>query len=125
MKAGIFLFCFFLMSLCGCVFVAGGAAGVAGGYMLARDTIAGEYQVKYKAAWKASLDACSTLGDILEQDYNNGVILATIDRVNVKVMLGELSDKSTSVKVKARKALFPQIGTAEKVFVKIAQKLTR
>lgn len=125
-RAAIFIFCLFLtVSSSGCAFVAGGIVGIAGGYMLAHDTITGEYAVKYKEAWKASLDACSTLGDVNEQDYDEGVILAVIDGVSVRVTVAELSDKSSSIKVKARKACFPQIGTAEKVFVKIAQKLPR
>ncbi|MFH1691333.1 MAG: DUF3568 family protein [Candidatus Omnitrophota bacterium] len=126
LKAAMFFLCFFLMiHASGCVFVAGGIAGVAGGYMLTRDTISGEYGVKYKQAWRASIDACSTLGEVTEQDSDDGIILATIDRVKVRVMVSELSDKSVTIKVKARKAFFPQMGTAEKVFARIAQKLVR
>lgn len=40
-KAIMFFLCFsLLINSSGCVFVAGGIAGIAGGYMVARDTIA-------------------------------------------------------------------------------------
>lgn len=125
-KTRVFAFSFLLLiNASGCVFVAGGVAGAIGGYMVTRDTIGGEYRVHYEDAWKASVNACKALGKVSKEDYNEGIILAAVDKADIKVVIKEIVEKSVSIKVKARKGLFPQAGTAEKVFIKIAQKLIR
>jgi hypothetical protein len=63
------------------------------------------------------------LGVIDTRDSAKGTIDAVVDRAKVKVEITQLTPEAVRVKVKARRGLFPRLGTAEKVFVKIVQQL--
>ena len=112
-----------LLSLSGCIFIIAGTVGAVGGYAVTRDTIQGEYDARFDDAWKSSLETCNTLGYITTKDKTRGTIDATVERAKVRVEITQLTQEAIRVKVKARKGLFPRMGTAEKVFVSIAQKL--
>jgi hypothetical protein len=122
-SSSIFFLFLLLIALSGCVFVVGGTLGAVGGYAITRDTIQGEYDASYQNAWKAAQQTCSTLGVIVIRDSNKGMIEATVDRAKVKVEITQLTPVATRIKVKARKGIFPRIGTAQNVFVKIVQQL--
>ena len=111
------------VSLTGCAWLVVGGIGAVGGYAVTRDTMQGEYDAKFSDAWKAAQTVCSTLGVITSRDTGSGVISATVDNAKVKVMLYQITPEAIRLKVKARKGLFPRLGTAEKVFVKIVQHL--
>jgi hypothetical protein len=119
----ILFLCFALPVLSGCVAVVAGTLGVIGGYAISKDTIQGEYDANYSNAWKSSLEVCSTLGIVTSKDSSKGTIEAQIERAKVKVEISQLTPESIRLKVKARKGVFPRLGTAEKVFVKIVQQL--
>lgn len=112
-----------LLNISGCVFIIAGTVGAVGGYAITRDTIQGEYDAKYDNAWKSALETCDTLGFITTKDTYKGTIEALVERAKVKVEITQLTQKAIRVKVKARKGIFPRMGIAEKVFVKIVQKL--
>ena len=112
-----------LLTISGCVFVVAGTIGAVGGYAITRDTIQGEYDAKFDDAWKSALDTCNTLGYITTKEKYKGTIDATVERAKVRVEITQLTQEAIRVKVKARKGIFPRMGTAEKVFVKIVQKL--
>lgn len=123
-KIGLSLILFSLfIVLNGCVFLVAGTVGAVGGYAITRDTMQGEYDAKFSDAWKASLQACSALGTITSKSSSLGVLEATVDRAKVKVEITQLTLEAVRVKVKARKGLFPRLGTAEHIFVKIVQQL--
>lgn len=114
-----------LISLSGCFFLIASSVGALGGYAITRDTIQGEYDAKYAAAWRAALDTCNMLGTLSNRDSTKGTMEALIDKAKVKVEITQLTPKAIRVKVKARKGLFPRLATAEKVFVKIVQQLIK
>ncbi len=112
-----------LLSISGCIFIIAGTVGAVGGYAITRDTIQGEYDAKFDDAWKSALETCSTLGTITIKDTHKGTIEALVERAKVRVEITQLTREAIRVKVKARKGIFPRMGTAEKVFVRIVQKL--
>ncbi|HAJ56988.1 MAG TPA: hypothetical protein DCL35_04380 [Candidatus Omnitrophica bacterium] len=114
-----------LVSLSGCFFLVASSIGAVGGYAITRDTIQGEYDAKYDAAWKAALNACNMLGAVSNRDSTKGIVEALVDKAKIKIEIAQLTPVAIRVKVKARKGLFPRLGTAEKVFVKIVQQLIK
>ncbi len=110
-------------SLSGCAFFIVGVAGAVGGYAITRDTIQGEYDAEYSKAWKASLEVCGILGSVISRDTSKGVVEASIDKAKIRVEITQITPEAIRVKVKARKGVFPKLGTAEKVFVKIVQQI--
>lgn len=94
-----------------------------GGYAITRDTIQGEYDSRYNNAWKAATDVCAILGTVTLKDANKGTVESMINQAKVRVEITQLTPETIRIKVKARKGLFPQIGVAESVFVKIVQRL--
>jgi len=127
MKSRILAFLLFLsvslLTLSGCVVLIAGSVGAVGGYAVTRDTIQGEYDTRYQNAWKAAVQTCSTLGTVTSRDPNRGLIETMIDRAKVRVEITQMTPEATRIKVKARKGIFPRMGTAQDVFVKIVQQL--
>lgn len=118
------IFLFFAVALNGCVFLVAGGVGAVGGYAVTRDTLQGEYDAQAAHAWKAAVEACGMLGVVTLRDSNRGIVEATVDRAKVKITITQITPEAVRIKVKARKGIFPRLGTAEKVFVKIVQRLT-
>lgn len=119
------IFGLLLVSLSGCAFLVIGGVGAVGGYAVTRDTIQGEYDAKFSAAWSAALSTCGMLGTVSSRDQSKGTIEALVDRAKVKIEVTQLTPEAIRIKVKARKGIFPRLGTAEKVFVKIVQQLVK
>lgn len=115
--------CLVPVVLSGCVFVVAGAVGAVGGYAITRDTIQGEYDARYTTAWKSATDVCGTLGTVTFKDATKGTVEAVVDQAKVRVEVSQLTPEAIRIKVKARKGLFPRVGIAENVFVKIVQRL--
>jgi len=108
-----------LLSGCAAIII-GSAVGAIGGYALSRDTVAGETDQDYEALWDASLEAANFMGIVKKQDRMKGSLQFNIGNVNVVVVsLEKLTAKTTRVKVAARKNHFPDLKTAEKVFIRI------
>ena len=108
-----------LLSGCAAIIV-GSAVGAIGGYALSRDTVAGETDQDYEALWDASLEAANFMGIVKKQDRMKGSLQFNIGNVNVVVVsLEKLTARTTRVKVAARKNHFPDLKTAEKVFIRI------
>ena len=124
-KLGIFLLLLaMVVSVGGCVFVVAGTIGAVSGYAVTRDTIQGEYDVAYSRAFKSAADVCGILGTVTMRDQAKGTVDALVDHAKVKVEITQLTPQAIRLKVKARKGIFPRMGTAEKVFVKIVQQFT-
>jgi len=119
---GLFL-CLALPVLSGCIYVIAGTVGALGGYAITKDTIQGDYDAKFSNAWKAAIEVCGILGTEMVHDSTKGVVEAQVERAKVKVEITQLTPQSIRIKVKARKGLFPRLGTAENIFVKIVQQL--
>lgn len=112
-----------LMTLSGCVALVACSVGAVGGYAITRDTMQGEYDANYSKAWKSSLKVCGDLGIIVSRNAGQGTIEATVESAKVKVQITQITPEAIKVKVKARKGIFPRLGTAERVFVKIVQQI--
>lgn len=119
----ICLFAFLPVFLSGCAWVVVGGIGAVGGYAVTRDTIQGEYDAKFADAWKSAQTVCTTLGVITGKDQSKGQLFAMVDSAKVRIDISQITPEAIRLKVKARKGLFPKLGTAEKVFVKIGQNL--
>jgi hypothetical protein len=123
-KISVFLIVsFFSVALNGCIFLIASGVGAVGGYAITRDTIQGEYDARYSDAWKSAIHICDMLGTVTSRDSNKGTLEAAVDQAKVKVEIMQLTPESVRIKVKARKGIFPRLGTAERVFVKIVQQL--
>jgi len=115
-----FLLC---AQLSGCVFLIAAGAGAVGGYAITRDTIQGDYDADSRDAYLAAVEVCSMLGTVMAKSSSMGTVEATIEEANVIVNITPLTKEAIRIRVKARKGLFPRVGTAERTFVKIVSQL--
>lgn len=100
--------------------IVGGALGVVGGYAISRDTVAGDTDKDYELLWESSLEVANGMGIVKKQDRQRGTLQFNIGTANVIVIsLEKLTAKTTRIKVSARKHHFPDLKTAEKVFIRI------
>lgn len=104
----------------GCAAIIIGSAGAVGGYALSRDTVAGETDRDFERLWDASLEVASSMGIVKKQDRAKGTLQFNIGTTNVVVVtLEQITAKASRIKVAARKNRFPDLKTAEKVFIRI------
>ncbi len=123
-KLGLFLLSVMvLVQLSGCVFLIATGVGAAGGYAVTRDTIQGEYDARQADAYRAALEVCGMLGTVLAKSPSQGSVQATVNQAKVTVTITPLTQEAIRIKVKARRGIFPRLGTAERVFVKIVSQL--
>ncbi|MFZ5799776.1 MAG: DUF3568 family protein [Candidatus Omnitrophota bacterium] len=116
------VFCLvFGLLFAGCApLIVGGAVGVVGGYAISRDTVAGETDKDYEVLWESSLEVANAMGIVKKHDRGKGSLQFNIGTSNVVVIsLEKLTAKTTRIKVSARKHHFPDLKTAEKVFIRI------
>jgi len=112
-----------LAQVSGCVVLIATSVGAVGGYAITRDTIQGEYDVGLRDAFRASKEVCGMLGTVVADSASLGEVQATVDQARVTVTLTQLTREAIRIKVKARRGLFPRLGTAERVFTKIVSQL--
>jgi hypothetical protein len=115
------LFCCLLIF--GCVPLIIGGVGVLGGYAISQDTIAADTSKDIEKLWQVSKDVASVMGLIKTADESTKTLQANIYSSVVIVRVEKVTDATNRIKVKARKYFLPNIGLAQKVFVKIMQKL--
>lgn len=107
----------------GCVPLIIGGVGVLGGYAISRDTIAAESSRSIEDIWKAAKDVLPVMGIIKSSNEDTKTIEANIYSSVVIVRVEKLTEATSRLRVKARKFMMPNIGLAEKIFVKIMQRL--
>ncbi|GEM_PF-3287655 len=107
----------------GCVPLIIGGVGVLGGYAISRDTIAAESSRSIEDIWKAAKDVLPVMGIIKSSNEDTKTIEANIYSSVVIVRVEKLTEATNRLRVKARKFMMPNIGLAEKIFVKIMQRL--
>ena len=107
------------LSLSGCVYLVVGGIGAVGGYIISPDTVEGITQNDVETVWDATVEIVSIMGIVLEQNEGASTLIAKIN--GAKVTISALTLNSTSVKltIKSRRYGFPNIGTAQDVFVKL------
>lgn len=111
-----------IFSLSGCVYLVVGSIGALGGYVVSPDTVEGTTHTDDATVWEGALEVVSIMGTLKETSEEAGIILADINGVDVTISLIPLSATDTTVRVKARKMLFPKIRIAQNVYVKVMSK---
>src|SRR5262249_23581469 len=97
--------------------------GAVGGYAISRDTFEGTSSKGQDEIWDAANHVLSIMGDIKDSDRKGGTVSALVSGARVSVTIIPLNLTTTKVRVKARKAMFPRIGTAQDVYTKIMHQL--
>lgn len=118
---GVLLFFFSILSS-GCVpLFVGAAVGVAGGYAASRDTIQGETDKDYDSLWKVAVDVVRMEGAVVEEDITKGYLKVEVDSGYATVQLVRLTKSTTRIRIKARKAGFPNLRLAEDMYIRILE----
>ena len=115
---------FLLTSLTGCVYMIIGGIGALGGYVVSPDTVEGITNNETATVWDAASHVIPIMGTISEQQEEGGIIMARVNGAKVTVTISSITQSSTKVTVKARKAFLPKITIAQDVFVKIMTHLS-
>ncbi len=128
LKAGksIALICALLlvsMSFSGCLWLVVSGVAATGGYAISQDTIQGETDKDVDTVWDATIDIVSILGTVSSQARGLGRISAIVNGAKVTIHVTQLTPSTVRLKVKARKALFPSIATAQNIFLKIMNRM--
>ena len=107
---------------CAAVFLAAGA-GAVGGYAVSRDTFEGTTAKSQEEIWDAAKRVMSIMGSVEEDNRHSGQMIARINGATVTLTLVPVNLTSTKLRIKARKGIFPRIGTAQEVYTKIINQL--
>ncbi len=109
--------------LSGCIYAIIGGVAAAGGYAISQDTIKGEIDAEFNSVWDNANEVLSIMGTIESESYEMGEIIAAVSGAKVWVHVIQLTPSTIRLRVKARKNLFPSIGTAQNVFIKIMNRV--
>ena len=107
---------------CAALFLAAGA-GAVGGYAVSRDTFEGVTAKSQEEIWDAAKRVMSIMGSVEEDNRHNGQMVARINGAAVTLTLFPVNLTTTKIRIKARKGIFPRIGTAQEVYTKIINQL--
>lgn len=122
---------FVLFTMCslvfnsGCIYLVVGGIGAVGGYVVSPDTVEGISDNEVAYVWDTAIETISVMGLIDESEEASGMILASVHGARITVTIVTLSETTTKVTVKARKAFLPRISLAQDVFVKIMSRVER
>ena len=125
---GVFVLFLLLTSvvlLQGCVYFVIGSIGAVGGYVVSPDTVEGTMERDLDEVWQASFEVANIMGNIVRQNEKAGTLEAIINNSRVNIDIARFSSEMVRLKVKARKAFFPNITTAQDVYVKIVNQINR
>lgn len=112
-----------LCSLSGCIYLVVGGIGAVGGYIVSPDTVEGITGEEASVTWDTAVETISIMGLIEEENEAGGMILASVNGAQITITIIKLSESSTKVTVKARKAYLPKISIAQDIFVKIMSRV--
>jgi hypothetical protein len=113
----------FCLSVCGCLFIFGGAVGAAGVYAVSKDAVQIDSEKPYEAAWDSAMTVSRIRGVIKEEDSSGGIIKAKIGSSFVWIYITRLSTQTCRIKVAARKHHFPDMAMAQEVLLKIIEEM--
>ncbi len=114
-----------LSSASGCIYLAVGAVGVVGGYVVSPDTVEGSTAHSYEETWDAAKEITGIMGRILEENSSQGVLVAEINAARVTVTMVSLNSNTTKISVKSRKSFMPKIELSQDVYIKIVNSFER
>ncbi len=98
-------------------------AGAVGGYAVSRDTFEGITAKGQEEIWDASYKVASIMGAVEEDNRHSGQMIARINGARVTITVVPVNLNTTKLRIKARKGIFPRIGTAQEVYAKINAQL--
>jgi len=108
----------------GCVYLVIGGLGALGGYVASPDTVEGTTSRDQTEVWDTAHEILSIMGVIDEHSEGAGSIVAIVNGSRVTVTVMPVGVNTIKMSVKARKAaLFPTIGIAQDVYIKIMSTL--
>ncbi|HTZ11036.1 MAG TPA: DUF3568 family protein [Candidatus Margulisiibacteriota bacterium] len=110
---------FLILTISGCWFIVGGAAGAAVAYAASKDTIQGETDKDYDLLWNAAVKVCRIRGKVQSENYSKGEIELGADSSKVWVQLIRITQATVRLKVSARQYHFPNMNLAQELFTKI------
>ena len=109
----------------GCIYLAVGAVGVVGGYVVSPDTVEGQATKSLQEAYDAAKQITGIMGQIAQESPNNSELIAMISGTKVTVTLIAINVSTTKISVKARKAFMPKIDIAQDVYTKIINSMEK
>lgn len=98
-------------------------AGAIGGYAVSRDTFEGITSKTQDEIWDAAHKVLTIMGTLEEETRRSGEMTARVNDARVTVTLISVNLNTTKIRVKARRGIFPRIGTAQEVYTKIINQL--
>ncbi|MFH1406808.1 MAG: DUF3568 family protein [Candidatus Omnitrophota bacterium] len=113
-----------VLTLSGCApaIILGVGAGAAGGYAISKDTVKADVDKPYEEVWTRSIAVLKDMGTMIVEDKIRGKAEAIIEEAHVWVTVKEVTERTTELKVKARKNWLPKVELAHKISVKILEK---
>ncbi|MBF0388072.1 MAG: hypothetical protein HQL20_09520 [Candidatus Omnitrophica bacterium] len=112
-------------SFSGCVYLAVGAIGVVGGYVVSPDTVEGTTTHSTEECWDAAKQIATIMGQVIQESPNGSQLEATINGAKVTVTLSAVNVSTTKLSVKARKVFMPKIDVAQDVYAKIINSMEK
>ena len=109
----------------GCVYLVIGSVGALGGYAISSDTVQGTTEKDIHEVWEAAQSVVNIMGRITRQNEDSGRLEAIIDNSRVTIGVVQFTPKLVRLTVKARKSFFPNIATAQDVYIKIINYLAK
>jgi hypothetical protein len=117
--AGLVLCLALVAGTSGCIYLAVGAVGAVGGYVVSPDTVEGTVNASLGETWDAAKEIMKVMGTVIEENEAVGQIMATISGTKVTITMLTINASSTKLSVKARKSFMPKIDIAQDVYTKI------
>ena len=114
-----------VLSTAGCVapIILAVGAGAVGGYAVSRDTFEGVTVKSQDEIWDAAHKVLTIMGTLEEDNRRIGQMTARVSDARVTVTTVSISLTTTKIRIKARRGIFPRIGTAQDVYTKIINQL--
>lgn len=122
MKKGslIILVLFILPVICGCLpLIIGATAGGLGAYAVSKDTVQGDSDKNYDLLWESAVNVAKSGGIIQQENASTGYIELTVESSKVWIRFTRLTQRSTRIRISARKYHFPNSELAQDFFVRI------
>lgn len=98
-------------------------AGAVGGYSISRDTFEGNTSKSQEELWDAATKVLSIMGSMDYNDRKRGEITGRINGSRVWVTIIPVNMSTTKLRIKARRGIFPSIGTAQEYYSKVLNQL--
>lgn len=108
-----------LLSTSGCVYLVIGSLGALGGYVVSPDSVEGVTNHEQAEVWDAAKEIIGIMGTIDENKADGGIITAKVNGTKVTINISPVGARTNKLTVKARKGIFPKIGLAQEIYIKI------